>query len=150
MRTQGGNSNGISSFTFNGKRHMTPGGAFDYCTSYDSIDAEITSRKRIDKSLFDHQGELGLVLWHNGKKTNVVIEDACIREYETNYSDLLQICVTRILFIAPPTMEPPMRSYDRKGWATWGFSRDTENVVPESEAEEYTEDMEYADYGYDE
>ena len=138
---------GISSFTFNGKRHMTPGGAFAYSSSYDSIDFEITSRKRIDKSLFDHRGTLGLVLWHNGKKENVTIENAFIREYEREYSDSLKSCVTRITFIAPPTMTcPEIITYDQ-GWRAWGFASE-EVVLQGKEAEEYTEDMEYADYGY--
>jgi hypothetical protein len=139
---------GISSFTFNGKRHMTPGSAFVFSTSYDGVEFEITSQTRIDQSMVDHQGALGLILWRNGKKEKVVIENALIKEFSIDYPQEAPNGVTRIVFIAPPVSEPPMRTTDRKGWATWCFASEGA-VLQEKKTEEYTEEMEYDDYGYD-
>ena len=97
----------ISSFTWNGKRHMTPGGIIEYTITMDTVEVLIESHRHIKLSDYLATGTLQLILRYKGKKERVSIEDAFVREY-----DPCMLCssgpeVTRIIFLAPPSKNDP-------------------------------------------
>ena len=145
------NGLGVSSFTWNGKRHMTPGGTIEYCSSFDSVEVQIESRKRINVSDFLTTGTLQLILWYNGKKERVTIEEAFMREYVRCPLDLAGTEVTRIIFTAPPFMEAPVAIRTGAGYVTWQFpSEAAEAYVEPTDGDDGDDDdeQEYEDYDY--
>ena len=135
------NGLGVSSFTWNGKRYMTPGGTCEYISSLDSIEVEIESRRKFKTDDFCDPGELKLLLKHNGKKQYVTIEHARVGEYQTDFKTKS----TKVVFFAPSIMEP-VPFTNRYGFMTWTAS--SESKVTCEEPTDDADEQEYEDYGY--
>jgi len=109
----------ISSFTWNGKRHMIPGGIIEYTITMDTVEVLIESPKHIKLSDCLATGTLQLILRYKGKKERVTIEDAFVREYDpcALYSSRPE--VTRIIFLAPPSKNDPPFVRDAFASMSW-------------------------------